>query len=148
MNFNKNSKVSTIEANLLTKVLEDLEQKLTSEQIRQIAEELEISYTELKAQGLSAVCIAAFRMGGFKSYIILMKCINLVWRFLFGKGLTLAANAAIAKYVAVFTGPIGWAVTGAWTIFDAAGPAFRVTFPAVLHVIALRQNYLNRNLLK
>ncbi|MNH46242.1 hypothetical protein D3C79_1089360 [compost metagenome] len=44
--------------------------------------------------------------------------------------------------MAVLTGPIGWVVTGAWTMVDIASPAYRVTIPAVIQVAALRQKAL------
>ena len=44
--------------------------------------------------------------------------------------------------MAVFAGPVGWAVTAIWTIFDIASPAYRVTIPCVLHIAMLRQKYI------
>jgi uncharacterized protein YaaW (UPF0174 family) len=35
-------------------------------------------------------------------------------------------------------GPVGWAVTGIWTVFDIAGPAYRVTVPAVVQIAFMR----------
>ena len=45
------------------------------------------------------------------------------------------------EVVVVTTGPIGWALTGAWTAFDLAGPAKRVTVPAVIQIAVLRKKY-------
>lgn len=41
-------------------------------------------------------------------------------------------------------GPIGWAITGLWLAVDIAGPAFRKTVPAVIHVAMLRQMLKNK----
>ena len=60
-------------------------------------------------------------------------------KFLTGRGLTIAANAALTKWLSVFAGPIGWAVTALWTVIDIAGPAYRVTIPAVIQIAYMRQ---------
>lgn len=40
--------------------------------------------------------------------------------------------------MAIFAGPIGWALTGLWALMDIAGPAYRVTIPVVIQVAFLR----------
>ena len=145
VNYNKNAITVRIEQNLLQKILEDTESQLTGEQIEKLAEELGISATDLRAQGLTAAGMAMFKLGGFKSYQLTLQIVNFVWRTLFGHGLSLVTNAAISRALSVVTGPIGWVITGLWSAWDIASPAFRVTFPAVLQVIALRQVYLNRS---
>lgn len=57
---------------------------------------------------------------------------NAVAQTLLGRGLSLALNAGLAKYISVFAGPIGWLVTVLWTLVDVAGPAYRVTIPSVI----------------
>ena len=49
-----------------------------------------------------------------------------------------AARFAGGRVFAILTGPIGWAATAAWTIFDFAGPAYRVMIPATIAVAYLR----------
>ena len=55
-----------------------------------------------------------------------------------GRGLAFAANAALTRTIGAFAGPIGWALLSLWTIFDIAGPAYRITIPCVVHVAYLR----------
>ena len=64
---------------------------------------------------------------------------NALAKFLTGRGLTIVANAALTKWLSVFAGPIGWAVTALWTVIDIAGPAYRVTIPAVIQIAYMRQ---------
>lgn len=45
--------------------------------------------------------------------------------------------------MAVLTGPIGWAITAAWTLIDAGGTAYRVTIPAVIQIASLRSKTAN-----
>ncbi|MCE3039681.1 hypothetical protein LW134_03135 [Helicobacter sp. faydin-H10] len=137
-----------IEIYLLQKILEDITKELNEEQIKELADELGIDHINIKTQGFVAASMLTFRLGGFASYPTVLRMINLVWRFLFGHGLKLATNATIARVLSIATGPIGWAVTGVWTAWDIASPAFRVTFPAVLQIIALRQIYMSKDLEK
>lgn len=148
VNYNKNSSTTQIETYLLQKILDDMQAQLSEEKLKELAKEFDIEYSQLKAQGLAAIGMGIFRLGGFKSYVFTLRLINIIWRFLFGHGLKLMANATITKILSVATGPIGWAITGVWTAYDIAGPAYRVTFPAVLQVIALRQIYLSKRLLE
>ena len=46
--------------------------------------------------------------------------------------------------IGVFAGPIGATVMGFYTLYDLAGPAYKVTVPAVIYIAALRQTYLQK----
>lgn len=94
-------------------------------------------------QAQIAAFITVFRAGGFQSYKISLIIANAVFKVLFGKGLSFAANRTLVKSLSIFTGPIGWAITGIWTAFDIAGTAYRVTIPAVIQVAFLR--FLSEN---
>ena len=52
------------------------------------------------------------------------------------------------RRISAFAGPVGWAITAAWTAYDVAGPAYRVTIPAVIQVAFLRQQYINKNMIE
>jgi uncharacterized protein YaaW (UPF0174 family) len=92
---------------------------------------------------LHAVCWeAVFRAGGFKSFQLTVIIANAVLKVLIGRGLTFAGGATLTRTMAVLTDPIGWVITGAWTMVDIASPAYRVTIPAVIQIAALRQKAL------
>lgn len=145
VNYNKNSTVEIIEKNFLQKIIETTIEQMSDEEKLKLAEEIGISnidgITNLSGQALTTAFISIFRTGGFKSYQLTLKLANLIWRFLFGKGLQFAANATLAKVMAVLTGPVGWTVTAIWTVSDIAGPAYRVTIPAVMQVALLRAKH-------
>lgn len=85
----------------------------------------------------------AIKAGGFMSYQIALIVANAVAKAVIGRGLTLAANAGLTRAMSVFAGPIGWAITGLWTAVDLAGPAYRITMPAVIQVAFLRLRHSN-----
>ena len=82
------------------------------------------------------------RASGFAAYKWALITVNAVTRGIgkqvVGRGLSLGVNAALTRTLSVAVGPVGLALTAAWTAYDLAGPAFRVTVPSVLYVAALR----------
>ena len=143
VNYNKNSAVDKIENNMLMKIIADALEKMSSEELRKLAESVGLKNTDgITAEALTGVFQAAFVAGGFMSYQITLIVVNAVLKLLIGRGLSIAGNAALTRAMAVFTGPIGWILTGIWTAIDIAGPAYRVTIPAVIQIAALRKKHL------
>lgn len=150
VNYSSNADVKQIEQDLLIKILNDHLKTLNARELEEFLKELDlvdktktaISYTPQMA---SAIVQTAIRAGGFTSYKIILKTVNMIWKFLFGKGLSLATNATIARIVGIYAGPVGWAITGAWTAVDLASPAYRVTVPACLLIAKLRAESQQNN---
>ena len=138
VNFNERQSVKLIEEALLAKVLQQVWEEMSEDERSKVLED--IDYKAHAVGGVtSAAMIALFRAGGFMSYKIVLIIINATWKLLFGKGLALAANAGIARTMAIFLGPVAWAITGIWTAFDIASPALRVTIPACIYIAGLRR---------
>ena len=143
VNYSSNADVKQIEQDLLIKILNDHINKCGTEELKKFLKELDlidktktaISYTP---QAASAILQAAIKAGGFTSYKIILITVNAAWKAIFSRGLTLATNAAVARTAGVLAGPVGWAITGAWTAVDLASPAYRVTIPACLLIAKLR----------
>ncbi|MEO3877867.1 DUF3944 domain-containing protein [Rheinheimera fenheensis] len=143
VNYNKDSSVEKIENNLLMKILTDALEKMSPEELRELAEATGVKNTSgITAQAMVGVFQAVFRAGGFKSYQLTLIVVNAIMKALIGRGLSFAGNAALTRTMAILTGPIGWVIAGLWTAVDIAGPAYRVTIPAVIQVAVLRQKYL------
>jgi uncharacterized protein YaaW (UPF0174 family) len=143
VNYSKDAPVERIENNLLLKVLNDALEKMSPEQLKELAESVGVkNFALLTPEGMLGVFQAVFRAGGFKSYQLTVIVVNAVLKAMIGRGLSFAGSAALTRTIAVLTGPIGWALTGAWTAVDIASPAYRVTIPAVIQVAALRQKHL------
>ena len=138
VNFNKNSSVEVIEGCLLQHVLVKTMEDMSDEDMRNLVTELNIKTTSFTKQGMMAAVQFAIKKGGFASYKIAVIVANAVARALLGRGLSFAANAALTRWIGVFAGPIGWAVTIAWTALDIAGPAYRVTIPSVIQIAYMR----------
>ena len=144
VNYNKNSSAEKIENNLLMKIIADSLEKMSPEELRNLALSVGLKNTDgITAEALTGIFQAAFVAGGFMSYQITLIVVNAVLKLLINRGLSIAGNAALTRVMAAFTGPIGWILTGLWTAADIAGPAYRVTIPAVIQIAALRKKYIN-----
>lgn len=147
VNFNKDSSVETIEKNLLMKILADALDKMSKEELKELAESLGLKNTSgITSQTLAGIFQAIFKAGGFKSYQLTVIIVNAILKALIGRGLTLGGNILLTRTMTILTGPIGWVITGLWTAVDIAGPAYRVTIPAVIQIAVLRQKYLYENI--
>lgn len=142
VNYNKNQSIVSIENQLLIKLLGDATKGMSESARAEFAELVGLNAAKtLSPEGMMAAAQVAFVAGGFQSYRMALMVANGVSRALLGRGLTFAANATLTRTLGVISGPIGWAVTGVLTAIDIAGPAFRVTLPAVIHVALLRKQH-------
>jgi uncharacterized protein YaaW (UPF0174 family) len=142
VNYNSNQPVAKIEEQLLIKMLGDATEAMSAEDREKFAKTAGLNAAAgLTPEGLLFATQAAFLAGGMQSYKLTFMIANYMSRMLLGRGLTFAAGATVSRTLGVLAGPIGWTVTGAWTAFDLASPAFRVTLPAVIHVAMLRKQH-------
>jgi uncharacterized protein YaaW (UPF0174 family) len=138
VNYNKDASVEIIEMNLLMKMLTEAMKGLSADELKKIVEDLNLNTTNFTAQAVTVALQGAIRFSGFAAYQVALIVANAVAKALLGSGLKLATNAALTRAMSVFAGPIGWSITGLWTFVDIAGPAYRVTIPAVIQVAFLR----------
>jgi uncharacterized protein YaaW (UPF0174 family) len=92
--------------------------------------------------GTSATFLTAAKLGGFRTYQIATIVANGIAKAVLGRGLSFKTVGLLMKSIRIATGPIGWAVTGLWTIADLAAPAYRVTIPAAIQIAYIRQKLL------
>lgn len=146
VNYNKTSATIQIEQNLLMKILQDSLEKMSPDEIATLANELGIENKNgLTPQAMGAAFLAIFRAGGFKSYQLTLIVVNAVMKTLFGHMLPpIIAGGVAGRIAGILSGPIGWIITGVWTAIDLAGPAYRITIPAVIQVAYLRSLSINR----
>lgn len=138
VNYNKEAVTSVIEWNLLLKVLLDSVTHMLPDEMKSFLEEMEIPHTSFTAEAVTAAIQAAIRAGKFPAYRVAVVVANAVLKAAIGRGLPIAANAALTKAMGIAVGPIGWVLTALWTLVDIAGPAYRITVPAVIYVSYLR----------
>lgn len=140
VSFRKSNSDEQIEQYLLQKLFDDSLNNASDEDLRKMMKELGYPTTNFTRQGAIATLMTAWKAGGFQSYILLVSVVNAVMKFLIGRGLSLAANAALTRMASIMMGPVGWILAAVWTLVDIAGPAYCVTVPAVIQIAYIRQS--------
>lgn len=138
--YNKKQSAEMIEDSILRVVLEKALERMSDEEKRELLKASGGTFHfSAKGAALTAAVIALFRAGGFKSYQITVILVSAIAKAILGHGLAFGTMATITYAASIMVGPVGWALTGIWTAVDIAGPAYRVTTPAVLYVAMLRK---------
>ena len=141
VNYNSESSVSLIEMNLLCKILTKALDEMDDKQMKELIDSLDIKVNYLTKQAVIAALQVMILRTGFSPYKISVIVANAVARTLLGRGISVAGNAALTKAISVFAGPVGIALNALWLAIDIAGPAYRVTVPAVIQVAYIRAKY-------
>lgn len=124
---------------IINKMFEDIINKMSDDEKRQLLKSLGISDSKIPLGSISATAvISLLKQSGFWVYKTSVIVANVIAKALLGRGLAFATNAAVTRTIGVILGPVGWILSGAWLAIDIAGPAFRCTVPSVIHVALLR----------
>lgn len=140
VSFRRTQSDKVIEGYMLQKLFDDMSERLTDEELRTMAREFGVKPLRYSRQAIVAAMQVAIRRGGIYRLSWSMNVANIVARQTIGRGVaTIATGTVLSRGLSILTGPIGWALTAAWTAYDIAGPAYRVIVPAVIHIAYLRQ---------
>lgn len=132
VNFNEKSSTEAIEKNLLDKVYTQAIEEFSDEELKKLANAVDIPLADFSRQAI----VAALQFSLMQMpYVALQAIIRTTLPMAIGR------NLLLGRLIGVAAGPIGWALTGAWTAFDLAGAAKRVTIPAVIQIAVLRKKY-------
>lgn len=135
INYFKPDTVEEKENLLLAKVMENMLDKMSLEEKKVFAKEIGIKELDLSKGAMALACQGMIRLGG----IGLINLSKFIAAYISKIAIGRAAAVGATKFLTVFTGSIGWTVTGIWTAFDIASPAMRVTIPATVMVSCLRK---------
>jgi hypothetical protein len=141
VSFNQHTSIEKKEQYLLQKVFDDSIADMSEDELSELMKDMNIPTTSFGKQAMLAALQTAIKQSGFMFYKMSVIVANQVARMVLGRGLTFATNAGITRGVSMLAGPVGWAITIAWTAFDIAAPAYRVTIPAVIHIAYMRALY-------
>lgn len=142
INYDDESDIEDIEHIVLEHILKSALEKLNEDEKKELLKELGASnITSFNGQALTFVLLRLFRTNAFAAFQMSLVITNIILKQVLGRGLAVGVTAGMAKVASVLTGPIGWIITAVWTAVDIAGPAYRVTIPAVIYVAMLRKKY-------
>lgn len=132
-----------IEERVLAAVLSRAYEGMTNEQRQELLDTLKIHRLPGASGPVAATVLqTAILSTGFAPYKLAVIVANGTATALLGHGLALATNAGLTKAIALFAGPVGWALDAVWGGMILAGPAYRVTLPCIVQVALIRQSML------
>ena len=144
VNYKDDSSVEQIETNLLMKIGMDIFEEMTPEEMQEVADEIGVKRPRGTLSWTGTVLLKiVLKKGAFTTYKLALIIANAVANAVAGAiatgGLPFVANTIFVKILHRLIGPVGWGITALWAASIVTGPAYRVTIPAVLQVIALRR---------
>jgi uncharacterized protein YaaW (UPF0174 family) len=140
--YESSQDVVLIETAILAKTLEQWIGKIGEAERKKIFEEFGAHYTGFGPAAMASL-VAAILAKPAAVYTLASIVVPTSLRYLTGRAIvSTVAMTPLVRSVAVVAGPIGIAITGVWTAFDLASPAYRVTVPCVLQVALMRQKRL------
>lgn len=117
-----------------------MSENLSDEELRSMAREFGVKPLRYSREALVAALQVSIRRGGIYGLAWSMNVANVVAKQAVGRGVAVfASGTVLSRTLSILTGPVGWALTAAWTAYDIAGPAYRVIVPAVIYIAYLRQ---------
>lgn len=140
-NYNNKNDISQIESAILLKIVEKSLEKMTEAEKKQFFEQFGVQYIGVGPAAMMALINLIGR--SVPAYYRMTTIIaQATARALLGKGVAIATTGGVMRGASVLAGPIGWAITGIWTAFDLASPAYRISVPCVIQLAYMRQQAL------
>lgn len=134
---------AAMEMAVIGKILEQSLSRMTEEDRVILFQSMGATYRPGIGPSALAALIGTLGASGIASYSLATLVASATMSSLVGRGVILAAGSnALGRGLAVLAGPLGWAITGIWTAFDLASPAYRVTVPCVIQIGYMRQKML------
>lgn len=127
-----------LEEKLLQKMCLTAVNDMSEEELRAMADELQMSTKNPKRYAMVAAMQLAIRRGGALFTRIATYITKIITRMILGRGAVVVGSNTISKAVGIAGGPIGWTISVGWMIYDITSPAYRVTIPCVMQVACMR----------
>lgn len=134
----------TIERHLLEKVCMDSVENMSEEELRKMAQELNIPTKNPRKYMIVVAMQIAIKRGGALFTRIGTYVVRIISRMLVGRGTLLIGGNVLKSTLGVLGGPLGWVITAGWAVCDLSSPAYRVTIPSVIQVACMRMQQSNR----
>lgn len=139
VNLPKDASINVMELALITKISEEAIEKMTLQEREEFVKSIDPKITDFSKQAVLLLARSVIRQAGFNAYKLLVKLVYIIGTKILGKTVPFIVYQTSTKWLGSFAGPVGLALTSAWTIIDLAGPAYRVTIPATMYIATLRQ---------
>jgi len=143
--YSSKSDCAKIEIAILEAILEQSLDKMSEQDKERLFAEFGGTYVPGGGPAVMAALQVAIKASGFGAYKLAAVVANAIAKAILGRGLAFGAAGGLMRGISAFAGPIGWAITAIWTLFDLGSPAYRVTVPCVVQIAYMRQKAAYRS---
>jgi uncharacterized protein YaaW (UPF0174 family) len=134
---------AALEMAVITKVFEQSLSKMSEADKATLFEAIGATYSSGMGPAGMAALLATIGASANTAYGLSAIVASATMSSIVGRGVVFAAGSGVlGRGLAVLAGPLGWAITGIWTAFDLASPAYRVTVPCVIQIGYMRQKLM------
>ena len=128
----------TMERKLLEKICEKSFNNMSNEELRSYAQEAGVFKKDLSRKALIASLMSALRYCPHILKSVVRRVLAHAISMLGSRAIGMAGLRVTERVLGVATGPVGWIVLTAWSVWDLASPAYRIVIPAVLLIAIMR----------
>lgn len=132
----KSASLARKENLIISKVFENAWEKMSAAQRKEILDSLGMKSTG-SLEALS-VLLPRIGLGGIAAYQITALVASSVASMAVGRVIPMVASFGAGRMLGALAGPIGIALTGLYSAYDLASPAFRVTLPCIVQIAWIR----------
>lgn len=135
--INKGMATEKVELAILAKLMLESINNMTPAQRKEVLEGLgqgDFSFSEIGLAAFTSAVLASEMLAARLAASVAQAASAA----LLGRAAVAGATTAAGRGLGALLGPIGWAVTGLWTIYDLSSPAYRVTVPCVIQLGYMR----------
>ena len=136
--YNKYDSVDKIEATLLQNILIMSLNNLPHKLLQDMLTEIKISHQKFTMHEMISVLKIAIEKGYFPVHRIAEIVDKEIFMTLVERRVAYATIAALNCWKYALIGPLGWIISTVLAAIAITGPAYRVTFPAVVKIATLR----------
>lgn len=136
---NATAKDEHVELLLLDKLIKDALDGASDDELRQMIHELNINMPEFNRYKATLHLEKLWRSRNTVGFILMASVTSSVLTRLTGIAVGTVTGLMLSRLSAIILGPIGFILTSLYCTIDIAGPAYRVTIPAVIQIAYIRQ---------
>lgn len=129
---------SCLEEKFLQKMCLTAVNEMSEEELRAMAEDLEMPTKNPRRYAMVAAMQLAIRKGGVLFTRIVVYITRIIVQMLLGRSAVMVGGNTIGKAIGIAGGPVGWAISAGWMIYDITSPAYRVTILCVMQIACMR----------
>lgn len=133
------SKDEHVEQLLLGKLIKDALDNTSDYELRQMMQELGLQISRYNRHRVVLDLEKLWKSHDIAGFMLLTTVTSTILTRLTGIAIGTVAGITLSRLSAVMLGPIGLILTSLYCAIDFAGPAYRVTIPAVIQIAYIRQ---------